>query len=447
MSSLTSSQFKALFDQTLPMLVGLLAIMGSQLIDSAFIGQLGDEPLVIVGFSIPIYQLIVGVQVGIGIAATACMSTAIGENKIRYARFLSAIILTMGSVLLMLLCGLLWFFQQEVVTALGGDASIFNQLRNYWLPWLISCWLGAILYFGYSISRAFGDTNIPGNVMVITSIINIVLDPIFIFTFDMGMSGAAWASCVAFAIGLIIIFNSIKDKHFIALPTKLNVIKMGVSSISKFTAPAMVSQFIPPVSAIVVTALVATFGHAAIASWGLASRVEYLLIILILAMTMALPPMIGKLKGQKNYTEINALVKTAVSVILGFQLLLALLFILAAEPVSALLTTDDGISALLSQYLALVPISYGALGVCMICVSASNAIGLPSFALAISLIRLLACYLPLVWLGAEFHGFYGVLIGATVGNFLAGFTSWQLFKRQLAKVAKTNESFKLSVAQ
>lgn len=57
------------------------AIMSSQLIDSAFIGQLGAQPLAVVGFSIPIYQLIIGIQVGLGIATTASISNAIGANK------------------------------------------------------------------------------------------------------------------------------------------------------------------------------------------------------------------------------------------------------------------------------------------------------------------------------------------------------------------------------
>ena len=82
-SPATNARLKALLNQTMPMLIGLLAIMGNQLIDNAFIGQLGEQPLAIVGYSLPIYQLIIGLQVGVGIATTACASAALGAGKTR----------------------------------------------------------------------------------------------------------------------------------------------------------------------------------------------------------------------------------------------------------------------------------------------------------------------------------------------------------------------------
>ena len=432
MSLFLSSQFKSLYQQTMPMLIGLFAIMGCQLVDSAFIGQLGANPLAVIGYSIPIYQLIVGVQVGIGIAITASISISLGENKQQYAKHLAAISLTIGSLVIFLLCLLLWFFQREIVGYLGADTKLLNLISLYWLPWLISCWLGALLYFGYSICRSHGQTLIPGKVMVITSVINMALDPIFIFGLDLGIAGAAWATNLSFIVGLIIIFKAIKAKAYIAFPDNFKMIKACGKALSKFTAPAMLSQFIPPVSAILVTMIVASFGNAAIGAWGLANRIEYLSIILILAITMALPPMIGKLKGKGDYQEIFKLVKVTNQFIILFQGVMAVMLI-ALSPLSALLTNQSEVAILLEQYLWLVPVSYGSLGICMICVSACNAIGAPTSALITSIVRLFICYLPFVWLGAQFYGLTGIFIGACVGNLFSGNVGWQVFLKEFKR--------------
>lgn len=126
MAHVTSSPFKSLYRQTLPMLVGLFAIMGSQFIDSVFIAQLGPQPLAALGFSVPIYQLIVGIQVGIGIAAAACISIAIGERRDSYAKYLSAIVLGLGGLVVSLLIFLLWFYQQGIFSALGAKPDVIR---------------------------------------------------------------------------------------------------------------------------------------------------------------------------------------------------------------------------------------------------------------------------------------------------------------------------------
>lgn len=434
MAYATSLPLKSLYRQTLPMLVGLFAIMGSQFIDSVFIAQLGPQSLAALGFSVPIYQLIVGIQVGIGIAATACISIAIGERKHSYAKNLSAIVLGLGCLVVSLLILLLWFYQQSIFSVLGAKPNVIRLLPKFWAPWLLSCWLGAFLYFGYSICRAFGQTLVPGKVMILTSVINVLLDPVFIFTFKMGLAGAAWATCIAFFIGLVVIFKSIFKQGYMALPKNAEVISAGTSAIAKFTAPALLSQFIPPLSAFFVTIIVASYGILAVGVWGMVSRIEYVLIVLVLAVTMALPPMIGKLKGEQRHTEILKLIKTAIFSIIAFQLALAILMMIFVSPITSLLSGEEDVKSLLMQYFFLIPISYTGLGVCMISVSACNAIGAPSAALHASLLRLFVCYLPLVWLGSEMYGLMGLFIGASLGNILSGMVGWKMFLVQYHKL-------------
>jgi len=307
-------------------------------------------------------------------------------------------------------------------------------VADYWTPWLISCWLGALLYFGSSIYRAHGKTFLPGMVMVLTSIVNLLLDPLFIFTFDMGIAGAAWATVIAFSIGCIIIYSNILKNNMISLPKYLTQIKAGVKTLFSFMTPSMLSQFTPPISALLATALVSSFGEIVIAAWGLGYRLEFFSIMIVLAMTMSLPAMIGKLKGSGDLAQIDQLVKMAALFIIVWQLVIAMILFVIAKPISTLLTNDTGVINILQDYFWFMPLSYMSLGVCMIMVSACNAIGMPAQALVISLLRLFACYLPLLWIGSQMSGITGLFIGASLGNFAAGVMSWFMYKRNMAKL-------------
>ena len=269
--------------------------------------------------------------------------------------------------------------------------------------------------------------------MVLCSAINLALDPILIFYFELNLAGAAWATCIAFAIGLVVIFKSIIANRFIALPISIKVIQKGTKAISQTTLPAMLSQFLPPIAAVLVTVIISAFGTAAVGAWGLANRLEYILIIMVLALTMALPQMVARLKGEKNLEEIKALVKTAIALVIAVQCGLTLVLWLSTSVTPALLTHEGAVQAIVSDYLLIVPISYAPLGVCMICVSVCNAIGLSRLGLLLSIMRLFVCYLPLIWLGANYFGVTGIFIGACLGNMLCGWLSWRLLTQQLKK--------------
>ncbi len=100
-STTTSTQptlAKQLFTMTWPMLFGVLSLMSFQLVDSAFIGQLGVLPLAAQGFTLPLQMVIIGIQVGLGIATTAVISKALGANESRYAKQLGGLVLMIGSI-------------------------------------------------------------------------------------------------------------------------------------------------------------------------------------------------------------------------------------------------------------------------------------------------------------------------------------------------------------
>ena len=142
---------RALFSMTWPMLFGAVALMSFQLVDSIFISMLGVQPLAALGFTLPLQQLLIGVQVGIGIAATALISRAIGAGDPDRAKNLGGLVVLAGCCLSLVLCTLIWLLHTPLLKALGASAELLPYTKSYWLPWLSSAWLGAFLYFANSI--------------------------------------------------------------------------------------------------------------------------------------------------------------------------------------------------------------------------------------------------------------------------------------------------------
>ncbi|NOH79836.1 MATE family efflux transporter [Vibrio sp. RE86] len=423
-----------LFKMTWPMLFGVLSIMSFQLVDSAFIGQLGILPLAAQGFTLPIQMIIIGIQVGLGIATTAVIAKAIGAKQERYAKQLGGLVIVMGSVGVAVFSVLIYLLREPILLMLSAPESVFPIIDSYWIYWLVSSWTGAVLYFLYSVCRANGNTMLPGTMMMVTSGLNLVLDPIFIFTLDMGINGAAVATIVAFGLGILFIVPKVSRKQWALFDWNDVNVGKSIRSIGNIMGPAMISQLLPPLSSMLATKLLAGYGTAAVAAWALGSRYEFFAIVSVLALTMSMPPMVGKLLGSNNLADIRKLVIIACKFVIGFQFVIALITWASSDGLALLMTSEAEVESILNYHLMVVPVSLGPLGICMLMVSINNALGKSYTALTISALRLFAFFLPCLWVGAQVGGIEGLFWGALVGNVLAGICAWFMYQRALNQI-------------
>ena len=426
-----------LWRQTWPMAIGVLALLGFQLVDSAFIARLGTAPLAAQSFTFPLSFLIIGIQVGMGIAIAALISRALGAGEQARAKRLSSLVLIAGGAVIAVLAVALWLLQVPLFQLLGADETALTYIRTYWGPQLFSAWLGALLYFMYSVFRAHGDTRMPGKMMVFSSLINLALDPLLIFGVGgwegWGLPGAAWATAVAFFVGLLLTGAKLRRCQWATMDDIGQEAVRSWRPFAGIAAPAMVSQLMPPLAAMLAIAAVAGLGDTQVAAWGLASRLETLSLMVILAMTMSLPPWLGRCYGAGDWGQIQQLMRLALKVAVIWQLSLGVLLALASPWVAMALAGNPEVQSELALLIRFMLPSYAALGVCMLVVSAGNALGWPLRAMLLSSARLFICYLPCLWLGAALFGWTGLAAGAAIGNLLAGLMAWVLLKRTLSR--------------
>lgn len=414
------------------MAMGVTALLGFNLTDSVFIAHLGTEPLAAQSFTFPLSFLIIGVQVGIGIAIAALISRAMGAGEDEHARRLGSLVLIGGGLVMALLMLILWSGQDLAFRWLGASATLRAVIRPFWSVWVFSAWTGAMVYFGYSLFRAHGNTRFPGTMMVVTSLINVVLDPCLIFGLGpfpkLGLVGAAWATLFSFGSGAVLVVLALRGRGWLQRRGLLSEARRSAPDFARITGPAMISQLMPPLAAMLATGLVARIGDAAVAAWGLTSRLESFSIVMVLGLTMSLPPWLGRCYGAGDWARIRELMGISARGVFVWQLGLGLVLTLAAAPLAGVLVTGPAVRGHLATLLHFLPPSYALLGICMVVVSASNALGWPVRAMVISFLRLFACYLPGLWLGRQLGGFTGLAAGAALGNVGAGLMAWSLYR-------------------
>ncbi|WP_117232755.1 MATE family efflux transporter [Vibrio maerlii] len=433
--SCISPTLKLVIERTLPLTVGMFAIMLVQLVDSIFIGMLGIDELAVHGITLPFQTALIGVQVGIGVAATSLISRACGAGESDKSKALATITALVGTGIVALICLGLWLSRSSILTTfVTSDVTLdhFQTLQTifnvYWPVWLLSATSVAALYLLSCVYRANEDTKTTGNMFLLASIINLILDPLLIFTFDLGIIGAAIASTMGYLTCVIYMVIKAKKLAWFGSLAKCFKTWSYLVELARMSANTIINQLLPSVSAFICMVLVSRISTDSIAFWSLLSRMESFLLVFTLALTMSVPPMIGRYLGQKQHSKINALLITTAKFLLIFHTAMALVLAGSAKLIIPLISSEAQIQDWFAVALWVIPFSYAPLGLCMLVVSVFNALGAPRQALLVSMVRLIALYVPAIWIGASTGNILHVVYAATIANTLAGVYAWHRLK-------------------
>jgi Na+-driven multidrug efflux pump len=169
-----------------------------------------------------------------------------------------------------------------------------------------------------------------------------------------------------------------------------------------------------------VVALIATFGVEAVAGFGVAMRIEPMFLIAFYALSAVSSPFFGQNIGSGQFDRLFEARRVVARFCLGFGLVLAVVLILIAKPLTGLFSESEPIQGVAVHYLWIVSISYGAYGVVMSANASFNGMGRPIPGVIISGCRVIAVFLPLAFLGRYLVGLEGLFAATTLSNLLMG---------------------------
>lgn len=428
---------KTLWQMTWPMVFGVATLISFNVVDTFFISLLGTEALAAIGFTFPVTFTVISLTIGLGIGTSAVIARKLGAEKTRQARHVGSSALYLAALLVALLSLAGWLLARPIFSLLGATDELMPLIMSYMNWWFLGAVMLVIPMIGNSVLRASGDTKTPSMIMALGGVLNAIFDPLLIFGWGpvpaLGMQGAALASVLSWSIGfvLIVYWLVVRKKLIDPWPPSFSVFVASSRRLLSIGLPAAGANMMTPLAMGIMTAIVATYGAAAVAGFGAGIRLESLASIFILALSMSLPPFISQNFGAGKMDRVRAAYRTALAAVFVIQLVIYGLMVVFLPLIQMAFAREEAVAQVLAWFVWIMPLSYGLQGWVILTNSSMNALHMPLRALLLSMLRLFMLFVPLSYLGSHLAGLQGLFVGGLIANILTAIVSYHWFMRIL----------------
>ena len=414
---------KLLLKYAVPAIIAMTASSLYNIVDSIFIGQ-GVGPYAISGLAItfPLMNLSAAFGAMVGVGGSTILSIYLGQKKYNSAKKVLTNVVGLNVVLGILFMLLSLIFLDPILYFFGASETTISYAREYMQIILIDNVI-THLYLGLnSLVRASGH---PKKAMVatfLTVILNTALDPLFIFSFDMGISGAAWATVISQTISLIWVLRIFSNKNevvrfdgkYISFDKKIirRSLSIGLS-------PFLMNFAACFVVIIINQSLKEHGGDLAIGAYGIVNRVVFLIIMVVMGLNQGMQPIAGYNFGGGDMARVKRVLRLtiyAATVITTFGFLIGEL--LPTFVVSAF-TTDKELIALAAEGLRITVLVFPIVGFQMVVSNFFQCIGMAGKAIFFSLSRQVLFLIPGLLIFPTFFGTTGVWMSMPISDAIA----------------------------
>lgn len=425
--SLTDGSVRSrLFDLWLPMIGGILAVKAVGLADAYFVGRLGEDPLAAISFTFPIVMTLISLAIGLSAGASSVLSRAIGEgadSASQQSIVTGSIAVAVGVSIVLSIAGV--FSIESILALMGATGSVLEDATLYMQIWLAGAVFLILPIAVNGILRSTGDGVSPALLMSGIAVLNIALNPVFIYGLgpapELGMQGAATATVCARAVSTVLSLLILFYKDLLAL--SLRRLTDGLShwrELARVGLPASLSTSLNPIALSIATAAVATLGSAEVAAFGVATKLQSFAIVPILALSSASSPFVGQNSGAGNVERSRTALVWCAGLSLAWSVIIAAMLWVGGEFLVSFFGDTEAIRNNVLTYLMIVPLSFVGYGITISLSAAMNGLGRSTTALMISGGRAMGLLAPAAWVGVLFGGFTGLAIATVICNLVAG---------------------------
>jgi len=425
---------------TAPMVMGVSSSILVQTLEMGFIGQLSTQHVAAITFTFPLAMVLTSIALGISIGTSSVIARSVGSGEDADVTKLATHSLMLVAGLMLILSVFGWLIIDPLFTALGARQESLPLIHSYLDIYLPGTVLFTMTMIGSSIMRANGSATIPGVVMTIGAFFNLLIDPVLIFGWfgvpRLELAGAATAMTITrvFTTGVIFYFvyrGQMLQTHKIFedfVSSSRRILQIGL--------PAMATQLIGPVTAALITSMLARHGETVVAGFGVASRIEAVAAMMLFALSGSIGPFVGQNWGAKQVKRVSDGVKASYQFSLGWGFIAAIPLYFFGATIAGWIDDSPTVIGVAAFYLSLVPWGYGLWGVLMMASASFNALGKPLPSTALSFMRMFVIYLPLAILLNNAYGYKGIFMATLVSNVLLGIIAWLWFRIRLANMTK-----------
>ncbi len=433
----TGSTFRHVLVMTATGSVGLVSIFIVDFLNLFYIAQLGEAELAAaIGYAGTILFFLTSLPIGIAIAVTALVSRALGPGDITAAKRLATsgliyMTLAMAAVSLALLP-----FLRASLEGIGATGRTLEIAEHFLVIVVPSTPLLALGMALSGILRAAGDARRAMYVTLAGGAVAAVLDPLFIFVFDWGVTGAAIATVLSRATLALIGFHGVLVIHKMVAPINWRAARQDVAALSVIAVPAMLTNVATPVGNAFVTWAIAPFGDSAVAGWAVIGRLIPVAFGAIFALSGAIGPILGQNLGAGLIDRVRRTVWDALLLILAYCLFIWAVLFLSRHWIVSLFDVSGAGADLVLVFCSVVSAGFLFNGALFVANASFNNLGQPVLSTVFNWGRATVGTVPFVLVGAAYAGATGVLIGQALGGIVFGVLAVVFCFRAIDRIAR-----------
>ena len=425
----TKSVGKLLMQYAIPAIIAMTASSLYNMVDSIFIGQ-GVGAMAISGLAItfPFMNLSAAFGAAIGVGASTLMSVKLGQKDYRTAENILGNTITLNIIIGVTFGAICLMFLDPILRFFGASDQTIVYARDYMEIILLG---NAITHLYFGMNAVLRSASKPRHAMyatMFTVVLNTILDPLFIWTFGLGIRGAAYATVLSQLVALIWqfwIFSNPKElirlkRGIYSLRGDLvkNIIGIGISPFSMNVCACMVVIFIN-------NQLVRFGGDMSVGAFGIANRIVFIFIMFVMGINQGMQPIAGYNYGAQKLDRMMQVVKLSIIAATVIMILGWFLAMLAPRQCVSLFTTDQHLIDTTVHGMRRMMLMLPIVGYQMVITNFFQCIGKVKISIFLSLSRQLLFLLPALALLPIWFGLDGVWLAQPVSDLIASVvTAW-----------------------
>lgn len=428
---------KLLIQYATPAIIAMVAASLYNLIDSIFIGHgVGALAISALALTFPLMNISAAIGSLIGGGGSTLLSVKLGQKDHKTAQLILGNVLIINVILGLLLSVVLLVFLNPILIFFGASEDTLPYAYDYMFIILIGNVI-THLYFGLNaILRSSGHPKRSMQATILSVGINAVLDALFIFGFDWGIQGAAWATVIGQICGLIWQLNILRNPkeliHF-----KRGIYRLDWRLVKEMTSIGLSPFFMNLSSCVIIIAinqsLARTGGDMAIGAYGIINRIFFVAAMIVMGINQGMQPIAGYNYGARLSDRVMQVLRLSIIAATTITTSVFLAAQLYPNILAKMFTTDEELISIASQGMRLVCLVFPIVGFQMVTSIFFQSIGAAKKAIFLSLTRQLIFLLPGLLIFSRLFGTVGVWMSFPIADSLASLISAYMLRKEFRK--------------
>ena len=419
--------FSLLLQYAIPAIVAMVASSLYNIVDGIFIGQgVGAGAIMGLAITMPIMNLSAAFGAMVGVGGSTLLSVKLGEKDYNFAAKILGNVITLNCIIGIGLGAVMLLFLDPILRFFGASDYTIPYARDLMVIVLIGNVFTHMFLGLNAMLRSSGKPKKAMKATIMTVIINIALAPLFIFVLHLGIRGAALATVLSQLIVLLWQFKLFSN------PNELIHLRRGTyrlerrivtGSLSIGLSPFLINLCACIVVIIINKQLVSYGGDVAVGAYGIANRMMFFFVMVVIGINQGMQPIAGFNFGAKHYTRLNQVLKYAITIATGIWIVGFIVCVLLATPVASAFTNDEELLKEAAHALRVMNLVVPIIGFQMITIGFFQSIGKAGISIFLSLTRQLLFLVPLLLILPNFFGLEGIWYSVPIADGTAAITA------------------------